>query len=401
MTVLHLVAHSAYPARGGMQESVLRIASGLAAEGLEVVVYALSETAEQADAERREGVRVVPLGDRVQLLLEPYAGADSEALLEAETTRAQLMTLEHATAQEIAARPDARNLLLSFYASGPGFLAQHVACRLGLPHIASFRGTDFARDLTSVRGGSRVRFVAERADAVATTNGEQGRALAATFALRRPPRTIYNAVAGVQRPLWTQPPLDGGVRLFSDVGLSGRKGTHLLIRAVIALADKGLPVSLTIVGGVFSHDSPAYWERLQAEALERHPGRFEFPGHVQREEIDERLRTAHLYCSATPSEGCSLSRIRALTLGVPIVTTRSGALSEVVVGADHVRLCPPGDVEALSAAIEAAVGDLLDGRSAPDPEIVGEWRSLFSPDRERREWREIIEAVLAEERSGE
>lgn len=140
MTVLHLVAHSAYPARGGMQESVLRIASGLAAEGLEVVVYALSETAEQADAERREGVRVVPLGDRVQLLLEPYAGADSEALLEAETTRAQLMTLEHATAQEIAARPDARNLLLSFYASGPGFLAQHVACRLGLPHIASFRG---------------------------------------------------------------------------------------------------------------------------------------------------------------------------------------------------------------------------------------------------------------------
>ena len=121
---------------------------------------------------------------------------------------------------------------------------------------------------------------------------------------------------------------------------------------------------------------------------------FHFPGYCPRDEIDSYLRTAHVYCSATLAEGCSLSRIRALTLGMPIVTTRCGALIEVAAGARNIRVCPPGDWKALSHELEMAVADRNESKRGADPGDVKRWREHFSVAREREEWAAAIEETL-------
>jgi glycosyltransferase involved in cell wall biosynthesis len=395
MTTLHFVTHSVYPTPGGMYESVLRIAKGFTRGGSEAVIYTLGQPAAYREACREhDGVSVVHLGEDNALILQPFiAAARPSAALEGEQSRVNLLRLTNAISQRVESHPGERHLIVSFYASGSGFFAQHVASGLRLPHIAAVRGTDFACDLVSLRGHPRVRFVIEKATQVVTTNRRQADTLSAMFDVQRPIRTIHNSIPDVDaRPFWK--PFESDVtRLVSDCGFSGRKGTHLLLRAVEALVEKQLPLSLTIVGGTYALDDSGYWDELKQSYQTRYPGRFHFPGQLPREEIDDYLRAAHIYCSATLAEGCSLSRIRALTIGIPIVTTRCGALPELAAGCDHVRLSPPGDWPALARELEAAVTEIRANHSSPDSERIEGWRKHFSVDRERKEWLAAIEAA--------
>ncbi len=396
MTLLHFVTHSIYPAPGGMYESVLRIAKGLADGECDVTVYTLAQPTRYRGACReQEGVSVVHLGEQNDFILEPFlAGEQPSLALEGEQSRVRVLLLRNAISQRITNRASRRQVIISFYASGTGFFAQHVAVSLGLPHVASIRGTDFACDLVNPRGHPRVRFVIENAGQVITTNREQADCLSTIFRVRRPIRTIHNAIPGAEtRPYWA-PPESNVTRFVADCGFSGRKGTHLLLRAVEALMDRGLRVSLAIVGGTYVFDTHSYWEECRRDYQTRYPEHFHFPGQRPQEEIDDYLRASHVYCSATLAEGCSLSRIRALTIGIPIVTTRCGALVEVAADSSHVRLCPPGDWEALAHQLEEAAADSRSRNFRLDRERIEGWRKHFSVDRERGEWRAAIEEVF-------
>ncbi len=396
MAVLHLVTSSIYPAAGGVQESVLRIGRGLAAQGFEVVIYTFRQPPDcRRTGAEHDGVAVVHLGEESEIILEPVrAVGESSPTFEAEQTRVELLYLRNAISQRVRDDSGGRHAIVSFYASGTGFIAQQVATRLELPHVASFRGTDYSRDAFGERTHAKVRFVAERATQIVTTNREQAEGLAAMFDAQRPIRTIHNSILNVdQRPHWEPPPPEA-IQLFSDCGFSAKKGTQLLLRAVGALIEKNLPVSLTILGGVFASDSESYWEECRRDFQARYPGRFHFPGQQPRDGLDDRLRAAHIYCSATLGEGCSLSRIRALTIGIPIVTTCCGALPEVASDCAHVRLCPPGDWALLARELEAATAEIRTGALHPDRERIQDWRRHFSPDREIAEWRAVVEDVL-------
>ena len=394
--MLHFVTPSVYPDPGGTQESALRIGRGLASQGFEVVIYTLRQPVHRrqlCDAHR--GVRVVHLGAETDILLEPFDEAVAAGLLfEAEQARAEFLCLQNAVSERIREHSGRRHLLVSFYATSAGFIAQRVAATLGLPHIASFRGTDCARDVVSARNHAKVRVVAECATQVATTNREQAEALAATYNVRRPILTIHNSIVEIERPYW-EPPRSNAVHFLSDCGFSGRKGTQLLLRAVRSLIEKGLALSLTILGGTSETDNQNYWEERRRECETQFPGRFHFPGQQPREALDEHLRAAHIYCSATISEGCSLSRIRALTLGIPIVTTRCGALPEVASGCPHVRLCAPGNWKEPAHELETAAMETRAGTLRVDRERVAEWRRHFAVDRERKEWRAAIEGAMS------
>ena len=209
-----------------------------------------------------------------------------------------------------------------------------------------------------------------------------------------PARPIHNSIeVPTERPYWESRETDT-VRLVSDCGFSLKKGTHLLLRAVETLVEKGLPLHLTVLGGVFWTESDEYWDTCQENYLTRHPDRFAFPGHKSGSEVDDYLRGAHIYCSATLAEGCSLSRIRALTIGIPIVTTRCGALIEVAADCGHVRLCSPGDWRGLARELETAVADIRTEALTIDRRQVEAWRMHFSVDRERKGWLSVIEDVL-------
>ncbi|MCW5978534.1 MAG: glycosyltransferase family 4 protein [Bryobacteraceae bacterium] len=397
MTILHLVANRVLPHPGGLQESVIRIGRSLASAGFRVIVYTLYQPAEYRCADpSHQGLQVLHLGGR-ELLLGPYLDGGAPELLATERSRVTALLLRNAIERRTHSEPDARHVVISFYASGTGFLAQMAAASLRLPHIVSVRGTDFELDVFGAKQHPRLRAAIDGAAQVITTNREQADALSAMFHPRRTVRTIHNALpdAGA-RPFWKTPPVET-IRLISDCGFSGRKATHLLLRAAASLMDQGFDASLTVLGSTFWLESPAYWEERRREYESSHPGRFFFPGQVSHEELDRRLLSSHIYCSASLAEGSSMSRIRALTLGIPMVTTANGGMPELAAGCRHVRLCPAGDWQALAAETEAAAGEIRAGTLEPDERCVARWREHFRVERERDEWVRAIELVLREE----
>ena len=76
MTVLHFVTYAVYPAPGGMQESVLRIAKSLASGDCESIVYTITQPRDHRQAyPDHEGVSVVHLDTEEELILEPFRAA--------------------------------------------------------------------------------------------------------------------------------------------------------------------------------------------------------------------------------------------------------------------------------------------------------------------------------------
>lgn len=379
----------------------MRIGAGLGAAGLPVTVYSLNQPeSHRFPAPAYRDLPVVHL-ETGELLLEPYQDDERSELRAAETARLRALALERAVGGQVRFKAEAEHVLVSFYASGTGFLAQMAAVNLRIPHIVSVRGTDLELDAFDTRRLARLRTAIEGASLVVATNRQQARVLAALFRLRQPVRVIENALPEVAaRPFW-QPPPGEEIRLVSDCGFSGRKATQLLLRAVADLIDRGRRVTLTVFGGVFWLESPAYWDALRQSYQSAYPGRFFFPGQVAHDELDRHLLASHIYCSASLAEGSSMGRIRALTLGIPMVATAVGGMEQVDSVCSHVRLVPPGDLQALTAALDEAVTAAAEGRLAPERARIERWRTHFSTAREQRDWLAALDAACRREATGQ
>ena len=166
------------------------------------------------------------------------------------------------------------------------------------------------------------------------------------------------------------------------------------MEATAILHAEGLPLSLEILGRS-SNFEDTYWDTIKSGYSERHPGVFRFPGRISDFQVEERLRQSHIYCSATLSEGCSHARIRALMMGLPIVTTRCGALSEFAGKCGHVRNARPGDLPAFVEQLRSMVDAVRSGSLVIDQDCVSAARQHFSTEREGRDWETAIETALA------
>jgi glycosyltransferase involved in cell wall biosynthesis len=72
-------------------------------------------------------------------------------------------------------------------------------------------------------------------------------------------------------------------------------------------------------------------------------------------DLDQLLRGAAVLAYPSLYEGFGLPTLEAMAAAVPVVTTTSGALPEVV--GDAALMVAPGDPEALGAAIERLLSD--------------------------------------------
>jgi glycosyltransferase involved in cell wall biosynthesis len=83
-----------------------------------------------------------------------------------------------------------------------------------------------------------------------------------------------------------------------------------------------------------------------------------FTGRVAEDDLIHHLRSAELVVVPSLFEGFSLPLVEAMACGTPVVATTGGALPEVA-GAhgETALLVPPGDAQALAAAIGAALDD--------------------------------------------
>lgn len=334
----------------------------------------------------------INIGVLVDKLLDPFNKNNPskqevrEAL--AEWPRLQVLLAKAAVRRAMDLRPNDTHLLLSFYLTSMGFVGQHVASALEIPHIACSRGSDLGRDIYSSEQLAALQFVARKATALVTASA--GLRMVAQEVLEKADavHVVYNSLPSHIRPIWTRRQRST-VKLVTVGGYSVKKGTAILLDAVAGLLDEALPVDLSIIGPV----GLGNWETICQSFLERYPGRMRFHPWMPKSELEAHILDADIYCSASLFEGFSNATMLALALGIPVVSSATGAVIDFASDLRHVTLAPPGDVEQFRNQLRAMVLRTMDGTLEVNTRGVLDVVERLSPQKERDDWLAIIRAV--------
>lgn len=362
MITVHFCIESYDPRRGGMEESALRLITGFAdQESIRFIAYVLSAPLE-SDVPR-PNITIIDIASLIQPLVEPLGPLTPANSREsaAEKMRLQVLFLRRAMRERSHLDGPGRHVVLSYYVSTAGFIAQHVASDLGLSHIACARGSDLGRDIFIRELLGAAEFVLRRATCIVTTNEEHARFVRYLSGRLDDVHTIYNPVPRHVRPVW-RPSRRDRVRLVSLGGYSVKKGTNTLFKAVSRLLDDGLPVELVVAGPTGTGE----WDTIRQQYVARYGGALSLLDTIPRHDVEELLLKADIFCSASISEGCANATMRALGLGIPIVSTATGALVDFAALFDHVVLAEPGDEEAFASVLRNSVQRALSGNLIVD-----------------------------------
>ncbi|HID54377.1 MAG TPA: glycosyltransferase family 1 protein, partial [Anaerolineae bacterium] len=139
------------------------------------------------------------------------------------------------------------------------------------------------------------------------------------------------------------------------VGTVGRrKGVFELVQA-FADAQAGRTAELVVLGGDGGSGALARLEQL-AERLGV-SGHCRFPGPVYGVEKRQVFADSDLFLLPSYAEGQPVTILEAMAAGLPIISTRVGAIPDVVQDGRNGLLVEPGDVAALTHAIDNLVED--------------------------------------------
>jgi len=267
----------------------------------------------------------------------------------------------------------------------PGGLAVRLAPRSGRSFIITLHGTDVALSRKLPGGRRMMASVLSHAKTVTAVSSFLAAEAAQALGVTRDRIPVI--------PM----PLALGVTADPDAARTGaifvgrltrQKGVTYLLDALAILRRQGRTIDLTIVG-----DGP---ERPALKALAMALGlNVTFTGFVAPESVGRHLRDKRVFVLPATDEGLGLVVAEALTQGVPVVATRSGGIPDLLVDPDAGILTPPGDVQALAAAIREVitnerykVGAMRAGRILADrlsPEKVAErYESVYLKTRGSR-----------------
>jgi glycosyltransferase involved in cell wall biosynthesis len=218
--------------------------------------------------------------------------------------------------------------------------------------------TGFQRGLVTGYDRLLARFSFNRADLVAAVSEE----LAARLRTLAPRARVVVAPNAVDTRQFEPPPAPrtptDRARLLNVGDLAEKKGQRVLVEALAALPG----ATLEIVG-----EGP---EREPLERLARELGvddRVTLLGAQPPARVAELMRAADLFVLPSFHENLPVVLIEAQASGLPAVASSVGGVPELV---DHAAglLVPPGDPDALAAAIRRA----LDGRAGYDPHALAQ-----------------------------
>jgi glycosyltransferase involved in cell wall biosynthesis len=143
------------------------------------------------------------------------------------------------------------------------------------------------------------------------------------------------------------------VQLLCVATLNPGKGHAILFRALATVPHRNW--RLTCVGSLERH--PSTVETLHARLLE--DGLADRVALVEERDaagLNAIYDTADLFVLATLHETYGMAVAEALARGLPVVSTTTGAIPDLV-GADAGVLVPPGDQAALADALSHVIGD--------------------------------------------
>jgi glycosyltransferase involved in cell wall biosynthesis len=136
------------------------------------------------------------------------------------------------------------------------------------------------------------------------------------------------------------------------------KGYDLLIAALATLAD--MPWRLTIAGDLTR--DPATAARLGADiAAYGLGGRVAVLGAVSPEGVNEQYLASDVFVLASRFEGYGMALAEAIAHGLPVVSTKAGAIPDTVPPGTGV-LVPPDDMAALAQVLRRLIRDPLERR---------------------------------------
>jgi mannosyltransferase len=202
------------------------------------------------------------------------------------------------------------------------------------------------------------RWLIRRMDAVIATSD-----LSASF-LKRKPTVIPH---GVDTEIYA-PPADRSAALAEAklpgryaIGCFGRvrlqKGTDVFVEAMCRLLPRFPDFTAVIVGAVaveqtaFSNELK---KRIEAAGLDL---RIVITGELPIEDVQRWYRRLTIYAFTSRNEGFGLTLIEAMAAGAALVASRAGAAELVVEDGITGVLVPPGDADALVAALEPLMCD--------------------------------------------
>src|SRR5450432_1357894 len=202
------------------------------------------------------------------------------------------------------------------------------------------------------------RWLIRRMDAIIATSD-----ISASF-LKRDATVIPH---GVDTDVYA-PPADRAAA-FAEAGLPGRfavgcfgrvraqKGTDVFVDAMCRLLPR-YPDFTAVMVGAFTPENLGFAndlkKRIEAAGLQ---SRIVITGELAIEEVQRWYRRLTIYAFTSRNEGFGLTLIEAMAAGAALVASRAGAAELVVEDGVSGVLTPPGDVDALVAALEPLMRD--------------------------------------------
>jgi mannosyltransferase len=192
---------------------------------------------------------------------------------------------------------------------------------------------------------------------------------------------------------------------FAEAGLPGRyaigcfgrvraqKGTDVFVDAMCRLLPRYPDFTAVIVGAITA-DQTAFAnelkKRIEAAGLS---SRVIMTGELPIEELPRWYRRLAIYAFTSRNEGFGLTLIEAMSSGAALVASRAGAAELVVEDGVSGVLTPPGDVDALVAALEPLMRDPATAMAMGDrarQRVIAE----FSLDAEANRIAEVYRALV-------
>lgn len=232
-----------------------------------------------------------------------------------------------------------------------GFLAGLAGVR---PTLTSVWGTDI---LQAPRWSPfhmfLTRFALARADHV-TATGLRLANETLRYAPRAKPVTVVPYGVDLAR---FRPPERNGKRpdeivVGAVARLSPEKSLDTLLRASARLVGQGTPLRVVLAG-----EGPL---RPRLERLAGRLGiaaRVEFLGEVPHERVADVLAGFDIFALSSKAEGFGVAALEAQAAALPVVASRVHGIPDVVQDGRSGLLVPPGDIDALAAAIGRLAGD--------------------------------------------
>jgi mannosyltransferase len=202
------------------------------------------------------------------------------------------------------------------------------------------------------------RWLIARMDAIIATS-----ALSASF-LKRESTVVMHGVDTDQYA----PPTNRAAA-FAQSGLPGRyaigcfgrvraqKGSDVFVEAMRRLLPRYPDFTALLVGAIVPEQqgfANGLKSRIEAAGLQ---SRIVIAGELEIEEVQRWYRRLTIYAFTSRNEGFGLTLIEAMSSGAALVASRAGAAEFVVEDGVTGVLTPPGDVDALVAALEPLMRD--------------------------------------------